>query len=225
MFLHEYSALMAKMILEGTSTPPPQQANGSPKLHDQDAFPTLRASDQGLPAGGFDYHAATGSQNNAYQAQFVSDAILDSHFRRQTHSRSSSRPVSRQQSRPSTPLHTRKNSDAFPALGSTATKKNRRHSGRRENVGLDQTPGDSNGRRTMVEIVRAASSSLEQDQEGAVQGKNSASFRKNGKTAHHILPPENIPWLETGQAVNKAYLQARQEAFKHGGLRNKFLQG
>jgi DNA-nicking Smr family endonuclease len=39
-----------------------------------------------------------------------------------------------------------------------------------------------------------------------------------------IPKPIDIPWKETGDSVNKAYLEARQEAFKHGGLRNKFLQ-
>jgi hypothetical protein len=39
-----------------------------------------------------------------------------------------------------------------------------------------------------------------------------------------IPAPEQIPWLETGDAANKAYLRARAEAIKHGGLRNKFLQ-
>ncbi|EMR62293.1 putative ccch zinc finger and smr domain containing protein [Eutypa lata UCREL1] len=36
--------------------------------------------------------------------------------------------------------------------------------------------------------------------------------------------PKHIPWLETGDKANKGYLKARQEAIKHGGLRNKFLQ-
>ena len=39
-----------------------------------------------------------------------------------------------------------------------------------------------------------------------------------------IPAPQDIPWLETGERANQAYLKARQEAFKHGGLRNKFLQ-
>ncbi|CAK7274730.1 hypothetical protein SEPCBS57363_006310 [Sporothrix epigloea] len=47
---------------------------------------------------------------------------------------------------------------------------------------------------------------------------------ENGATAQAIPTPKNIPWLETGDRANKAYLRARQEAIKHGGLRNKFLQ-
>ena len=51
-----------------------------------------------------------------------------------------------------------------------------------------------------------------------------ASGRENSAAANAIPPPENIPWLATGDRANQAYLKARQEAFKHGGLRNKFLQ-
>ena len=48
--------------------------------------------------------------------------------------------------------------------------------------------------------------------------------RENSSAAMAITAPEHIPWLETGETANKAYLKARAEAFKHGGLRNKFLQ-
>jgi DNA-nicking Smr family endonuclease len=53
-----------------------------------------------------------------------------------------------------------------------------------------------------------------------------ASFRngENSAKAHAIPSPKHIPWLETGDRANRAYLKARQEAIKHGGLRNKFLQ-
>ena len=59
-------------------------------------------------------------------------------------------------------------------------------------------------------------------------GRNgSAGNMRNGEnsaTAQAIPNPKHIPWLETGDRANKAYLKARQEAIKHGGLRNKFLQ-
>ena len=47
---------------------------------------------------------------------------------------------------------------------------------------------------------------------------------ENSAAAQAIPNPKHIPWLETGDKANKAYLKARQEAIKHGGLRNKFLQ-
>lgn len=43
-------------------------------------------------------------------------------------------------------------------------------------------------------------------------------------SAASIPAPQSIPWLETGPDANAAYTRARAEAFKHGGLRNKFLQ-
>jgi hypothetical protein len=65
-------------------------------------------------------------------------------------------------------------------------------------------------------------------QEAKKMGRNgsSSSIRngENSAAAQAIPNPKHIPWLETGERANKAYLKARQEAIKHGGLRNKFLQ-
>jgi hypothetical protein len=59
-------------------------------------------------------------------------------------------------------------------------------------------------------------------------GRNgsSTSIRngENSVAAQAIPSPQHVPWLETGDKANKAYLKARQDAIKHGGLRNKFLQ-
>lgn len=59
-------------------------------------------------------------------------------------------------------------------------------------------------------------------------GRNgsSTSIRngENSAAAQAIPSPQHVPWLETGERANKAYLKARQDAIKHGGLRNKFLQ-
>ena len=44
------------------------------------------------------------------------------------------------------------------------------------------------------------------------------------RAAQAIPSPRHIPWFETGERANKAYLKARQDAIRHGGLRNKFLQ-
>jgi hypothetical protein len=54
--------------------------------------------------------------------------------------------------------------------------------------------------------------------------KSFTGSRENSAAAQAIPAPQHIPWLETGEKANTAYLQARQEAFKHGSLRNKFLQ-
>ena len=39
-----------------------------------------------------------------------------------------------------------------------------------------------------------------------------------------IPPPQDLPWVATGDAANKAYLKARADAFKHTSQRNKLLQ-
>ena len=59
---------------------------------------------------------------------------------------------------------------------------------------------------------------------GLMKSRSYAGSRENSAAASGIPAPEHIPWLETGEKANQAYLRARQDAFKHGGLRNKFLQ-
>jgi hypothetical protein len=54
---------------------------------------------------------------------------------------------------------------------------------------------------------------------------NHTLTRELSAQAQAIPPPSYIPWLQTGGSrANKAYLKLRQEALRHGGLRNKFLQ-
>ena len=54
---------------------------------------------------------------------------------------------------------------------------------------------------------------------------NSSVIRELSAAAQAIPPPSYIPWLHTSDApANTAYIQSRQEALKHGALRNKFLQ-
>jgi hypothetical protein len=51
-----------------------------------------------------------------------------------------------------------------------------------------------------------------------------AQKAESSAAALAIPSPKHIPWLETGERANRQYLKARQDAIKHGGLRNKFLQ-
>lgn len=59
---------------------------------------------------------------------------------------------------------------------------------------------------------------------GLRNNRSFTSTRENGTASLAIPPPKDIPWLETGENVNRAYLKARSDAVRHGGLRNKFLQ-
>jgi hypothetical protein len=59
---------------------------------------------------------------------------------------------------------------------------------------------------------------------GLMKSRSYVASHENCAAANAIPAPEHIPWLETGDKANQSYMKARQEAFKHGGLRNKFLQ-
>lgn len=82
----------------------------------------------------------------------------------------------------------------------------------------------------MADIVKMspspapASPSIESKKPGRNGAVASTRNGENSAAALAIPSPKNIPWLETGERANKAYLKSRQEAIKHGGLRNKFLQ-
>jgi len=54
--------------------------------------------------------------------------------------------------------------------------------------------------------------------------KSLTTTRDDNAIAEAIPAPEHIPWLETGDAANRAYLKARKDAFNSGSRRNKSLQ-
>lgn len=134
-----------------------------------------------------------------------------------------SRPGSRHGSRAPTPsLPAVDDNEAFPALGSAAAvKASKKHHGKR---GHGHHPKEAPN--TLADLVRMSPSpSPAQTRKGfQPKGRNFPGNRENSVAAQAIPPPEHIPWLETGDASNKTYLKHRAEAFKHGGLRNKYLQ-
>ena len=136
-----------------------------------------------------------------------------------------SRPTSRHQSRVPTPsIPAVDDNDAFPTLGAAGTKGPKKHHGKRGGHGhghnnKENIPG------SLADLVRTspapASSPL---RKGLTKRGSYQNSRENSLAANAIPAPEHVPWLETGEKTNQAYLKARQDAFKHGGLRNKFLQ-
>jgi len=133
---------------------------------------------------------------------------------------------SRPQSRPTSsrgPGSSVDESEAFPSLGSAALRAGRKHHGKR---------GHGHGHKekeigpsSLAEVVRnAPNPSPVASPRRSLRRPGSYTGRENSSTAQAIPAPEHIPWLETGDRVNKAYMKARQEAIKHGGARNKFLQ-
>ncbi|CAK7267158.1 hypothetical protein SEPCBS119000_002398 [Sporothrix epigloea] len=142
--------------------------------------------------------------------------------------------------------------EAFPSLGSAASSarsvSGKKHHGKRGGHGQrdgSSTPfGIGSGASAVftpslladiVKIAPSPSSSPSLDGSLLLRPMSARRLGRNGSmanmrsgensaTAQAIPTPKNIPWLETGDHANKAYLRARQEAIKHGGLRNKFLQ-
>jgi hypothetical protein len=139
-------------------------------------------------------------------------------------SRPSSRPNSRSRnpSRAPTPsVPSVDDAEAFPTLGSAASKGGKKHHGKRghHHGHKGDTPN------TLADLVRSSPSPTPaQLRKNLRSPRNPTSSREHSAAAQAIPAPEHIPWLETGENANKAYLKARSEAFRHGGLRNKFLQ-
>lgn len=226
MFSHDPSALVARLMIDGGSTPPTYSVQPNFQVQDYEAFPSLQAQAfnaqlQASPESTFEQlYGARATMStpppglNPF-ANFVSASA----------NRSQSRPSSRHHSRaatPSAPLVD--DNEAFPSLGSAASVKG----GKRTHVKRGAQPAtqkENSGPGSLADLVRMSPSpSPAQPRKGVRTAKTVTTSRENSAAAQAIPAPEHIPWLETGESANKAYLKARQEAFKHGGLRNKFLQ-
>ena len=138
-----------------------------------------------------------------------------------------SRPSSRHQARePAAP--SLDDTEAFPSLSAVAAKGGKKHHGKRGGHGHGHK--ENVHPNSLAEVVKLSPSPGPglMRQGGNKMGRNgsSTSIRngENSVAAQAIPSPQHVPWLETGERANKAYLKARQDAIKHGGLRNKFLQ-
>jgi hypothetical protein len=226
LFSHDPSALMARMVISDASTPPLQAAMPNFQMQDFDTFPILSNNNSPLYTPGLaettaleQLYGLTGATNpppglNPFPT-FTPGSI----------SRSQSRTGSRQVSRTATPsIPSVDDNEAFPSLGSAAaTKQGKRHHGKRGGHGHNNrelvTPNN------LADIVRMSPSPGPAQLRKALKPtKSFTGSREDSAAAQAIPAPEHIPWKETGDAANKTYLQARAEAFKHGSLRNKFLQ-
>ncbi|KAF2869265.1 hypothetical protein BDV95DRAFT_95244 [Massariosphaeria phaeospora] len=229
LFSHDPSTLMARMVISDVSTPPLQAAVPNFQMQDYELFPNLQAnsSPQWTPqlatAEGVSLEQLRGLASGATHPPpglspfptFIPGNL----------SRPQSRPGSRQHSRAPTPsLPAVDDNDAFPTLGSAAAAKaGKRHHGKRGGHGHNNK--EQAGPNNLADLVRMSPSPTPaQLRKGLRPVKSFNGSRENSATAQAIPPPEHVPWLETGPTANKAYLLARAEAFKHGSLRNKFLQ-
>lgn len=212
---------MKGLQIDGSSTPPTQKA--SIQLQDYNSFPALQP---GTPETAPAFAASTGYLSGGIAAP-PGFKGMHAYGGERPRSRPGSRHQSQKDSTPAAPPLD--DADAFPSLGSAAAKQGKKHHGKRGGHG--HGPKEPFTPSTLADIVKMSPSPSPGPgalRPGSKLGRNgsSASIRngENSAAAQAIPNPKHIPWLETGERANKAYLKARQEAIKHGGLRNKFLQ-
>lgn len=246
LFSHDPAMLMQQLSLSNAGTHTPQQFAPNFQVQDYDSFPTL----QPTSSNPHDESVYPIDQNAMAMALQQQQAGLYPNFvptgPRNNNSRPGSRPASRHGSRAPTPSQPNfQDDEAFPTLGTAAANKpGKRHHGKRGGHGHSNRDVTLNASAVqagnMADVVRMytpspqpnTSTTNSNSRDALRRGlKNNRSFtstssttRENSAQSLSIPPPENIPWLQTGSAANAAYLKARAEAFKHGGLRNKFLQ-
>jgi hypothetical protein len=224
LFSHDPSALMARMAISDVSTPPLQAAVPNFHMSDFDMFPSLQGSDSPYgtpqPSSLEQLYGLTGSGHTRPPPGLSPFPV----FTPGAGSRPQSRTGSRQVSRAATPsVLAVDDNEAFPSLGSAAAAKTgKRHHGKRGGHGHKDGAAPSN----LADVVRMspAPASPVPARKGLKTTKSFTGSRENSAAAQAIPAPQHIPWLETGEKGNQAYLKARAEAFKHGSLRNKFLQ-
>lgn len=241
-FSHDPAKLLNKMSLEGSRTPPSRHL----QLHDSNSFPSLNENGDHLSA-------YSGSPSLLSHGMLTPPGLRTMRHGTES-PRSRSRPGSSRHHRGAIDIHASSASstapalddtEAFPSLGSTSTSASKlqakKHHGKRGGHGHRDISGASTPNSSMADIVKmspspgpAELSSKKPSAAGggrsvsngvtAIKNGSSGGSGENSAAAQAIPSPKNIPWLETGERANKAYLKSRQEAIKHGGLRNKFLQ-
>jgi hypothetical protein len=223
-FSHDPSHFMNRLHLEESSTPPLQNVQPNFQFQDYNSFPSLQPStpDQ----WGNAYQTAT-TFNYPQMAFTPPSGFKSMQGYTSDSSNQRSRPTSRQ-ARESPAAPALDDTEAFPSLGAVAAKGGKKHHGKRggHGHGAKETPTPS----SLAEVVKMSPSpgpgALRQEVKKLGRNGSSSSIRngENSAAAQAIPSPQHVPWLETGEKANKAYLKARQDAIKHGGLRNKFLQ-
>lgn len=215
---------MTRLTMDDHATPPTQTIQPNFQLQDYDSFPALQPTNSNPYDQTYDSPMLNSPQS---QPPTVSTLNPFAMFVPSSNaSVQSSRPNSRHQSRTATPSTLAVNDDeAFPTLGSAAaSRSSRRHGKRGHGNTAKESPVPTPS--SLADVVRMTPSPSPQIQSrrGLRSSKSNTGSRENSAAAMAIAAPEHIPWLETGESANKAYLKARAEAFRHGGLRNKFLQ-
>ncbi|ODA82922.1 hypothetical protein RJ55_01431 [Drechmeria coniospora] len=204
-FSHDPSQLVNKLSLDEAGAGSVSLDHANLQLHSSKSFPSLHQQEYVGLKGGFGQVQADGPRQVAPAA--------------------SPRPQALDMNAPAPAID---DNEVFPSLGSASAKQGKRHHGKRGGHGGGQK--DNAPPASLAEVFKRAPSPAggpsraEPGRSGASPGTSTQRSGEKSAAALAIPPPKVIPWLETGERVNRAYLKSRQEAMKHGGLRNKFLQ-
>jgi hypothetical protein len=214
---------MNRLALDESSTPPLQNPP-SFQFQDYNAFPSLQTLSDQWPSS---YNSANAFSNYQGQSFTPPPGFKGMQGYNSDGSNPRSRPSSRaREANPAAP--SLDDTDAFPSLGAVSGKGGKKHHGKRGGHGHSHK--DAPMPSSLAEVVKLSPSPgpglMRQDAKKIGRNGSSTSIRngENSVAAQAISSPLHVPWLETGERANKAYLKARQDAIKHGGLRNKFLQ-
>lgn len=217
-FSHDPAKLLNKLAIDGAT--PQSKGQGNLQLQDLNSFPSLRP---GTPD-----HLSGYAGGASIPAVGITPPPGLRNFHGSDSPRNRSRPGSRHQVKdPSILAPAFDDNDAFPSLGSALVKQGKKHHGKRGGHG--HAHKENFAPSSLAEIVKMSPSPTPGSPRPEIKklGRNGSATMKNGENgaaAQAIPSPKQVPWMETGDKANKAYLKARQEAIKHGGLRNKFLQ-
>jgi len=220
LFSHDPAHLVNKIHVDGSSTPPTQHATVN--LQDYSNFPSLKP---GTPEQLSVYPAASGYPSVGITPPPGFKGV-QGYSRDRSRSRPSSRHQQQKETAPAAPSPD--DADAFPSLSSASIKQGKKHHGKRGAHG--QPTKEPFASSTLADIVKMSPSPTpgtpRQERKVSRNGTVTTTVRngENSAAAQAIPNPKHIPWLEPPEKANKAYIKARQEAIKHGGLRNKFLQ-
>ena len=236
-FSHDPALLLNRMNLGGaTAGTPPSQLHPNLQVQDFDSFPTLQPAATGQWA-----HSSSPSQSNSYHQpspqgsngfvpnprRYFEPRASSMNGMSSSYGSNGSRPASRHRSREPTPspsIPAVDDNEAFPTLGTAGNKSAKKHHGKRGGHGHGHS-NKENIPSSLADVVRMSPSPVPGLlRKGLTKTRSYTGSRENNLAANAIPAPQHVPWLETGSKANQEYLKARQDAFKHGGLRNKFLQ-
>ena len=237
-FSHDPALLMNRLNMDDANAvigTPPKNIHPSFQVQDFDTFPALQASAtnqftqiSSSPSQPdlYNYHGPQGANGfiGSPRRTFVPRAT-SMNGPPSSPGSYNSRPTSRHQSREPTPsIPPVDDNEAFPTLGAAGVKSTKKHHGKRGGHGHGHS-NKENLPSSLADVVRMSPSPAPGLlRKGLITRKSYTGSRENSVAANVIQAPQHVPWLETGAKANQAYMKARQEAFKHGGLRNKFLQ-